>query len=97
MPLQENPRKESRKPSEEEWSNDTPDHILKSYKNITLFVDLMFVNGFPFMISTGKHLGFIQCMCLQTVQDSKLIETMQRFDSMYQLKDFKVKVIHADG
>ena len=82
---------------EGEWSNDTPKHILKSYKNVTLFIDLMFVNGLPFMISTGKHLGFIQCMCLRTVQDSRLIETMQRFDAIYQLRDFKVKIIHADG
>ena len=33
--------------------------ILKEYKNITLFIDIIFVNGIKFLFTVSRHIDFI--------------------------------------
>ena len=54
--------KETKKPSKMPNPNevqDVPQHIAKNYSKISLYVDVMHVNGIMFLVSVSKHIGLV--------------------------------------
>ena len=41
---------------------DIPSHIVKKYSKISLYIDVMHVNGIMFLVGASKYIGFIQCV-----------------------------------
>ena len=82
---------------DEEFCEEIPEHLIREYGEVTLFVDIMHVNGLAFLVSTAKHLGFIQCICIRTAHEERIINTIKNFANVYQLKGFKVTTVHGDG
>ena len=44
---------------------DVPEHILKNYSKVSLYIDVMYVNGIMFLVSVSKHIGLVQCICIR--------------------------------
>ena len=43
---------------------DIPSHIVKNCCRVSLYIDIMHVNGTIFLVGISKHIGLIQCVCL---------------------------------
>ena len=44
---------------------DIPQHIVKNYSKVRLYIDVMHVNGIIFLPGISKHIGLIQCVCIR--------------------------------
>ena len=52
---------------------DLPQYIVKHYSQVSLYIDVMHVNGIMFLVGVSKHIGLIQCVCVserRTVKSS---------------------------
>lgn len=83
-------------PFEEEFCGEVPKHLIKEYSEVTLFIDIMYVNGLAFMVLTTEHLGFIQCLCIRTAHEEQIVGTLKNFASTYKLRGFKARTVHSD-
>ena len=41
---------------------DIPPHIIKNNSNVSLYIDVIHINGIMFLVGTLKHIGFVQFM-----------------------------------
>ena len=41
---------------------DVPQHIVQNYSNVSLYIDVIHVNGIMFMVDVSKHIGIAQCI-----------------------------------
>lgn len=81
----------------EEQMTDVPPEVLKVYKNITVSIDVMHVNGIAFLVGISHHLSFIQCSGVSSQKDKHLCKCIHQFDQMYQMRKFKIVQVHANG
>ena len=44
---------------------DIPQHIVKNYSKVSLYIDVMHVNGIMFLLGISMHIGLIQCVCIR--------------------------------
>ena len=44
---------------------DIPQHIVKNYSKVSLYIDVMHVNGNMFLLGISKHIGLIQGVCIR--------------------------------
>ena len=69
-----------------------PKEILKEYKNITLCIDIMFINGIKFLLTVSRNIDFLQpntCRARSTMgtssQSKWFVTCMRREDLLSQL------------
>ena len=70
--------------------------ILRRYGEVTLGMDVLHINGMPFLFSTAKHLKFMQCLRLRNKTTSMFLSTINKMKSVYEARGFKIKKIYAD-
>ena len=51
---------------------DLPQHIIKDYSEISLYIDIMHANSIMFLVSASNHIGLIQYVC---VSDQRTIRS----------------------
>jgi hypothetical protein len=73
-----------------------PPSVLEHYSKVTVGIDVMHVNGMPYLINTAKHLKFIQCICIRNKSDAIYVAAIKRMDSIYKLRGFKITTMYAD-
>ena len=57
-------KKPSKMPNPDEV-RDIPSHPVKNDSKLSLYIDVMHVNGIMFLVGVSKHNGLIQCVCIR--------------------------------
>ncbi len=78
-------------------ANNLPRTIMENYREITLCIDIMFVNNIPFFMSISKHIRFLTCELLENRKAPSLIQALQRIYGIYRKRGFKITNILGDG
>ena len=76
---------------------DLPPYIIKEYSEVSLYIDVMYVNGIMFLVSASKHIGLIQSVCIQTKNRMKFLGTILLMIRIYRARGiFNIKTIGSD-
>ena len=54
-----------------------PKQLLKEYKNITLCIDVMFVNGIKFLLTVSRHIDFVTAQYVPSKRYSGYIKPIE--------------------
>ena len=73
-----------------------PKQILKEYKNITLCIDVMFVNGIKFLLTVSRHVDFVTAQYVPNRKYNGYIKPIEMVCNMYTKRGFVVTAILAD-
>ena len=57
-------KKRSKMPNPDEV-RDVPQHIVKNYSKVSLYIDVMQVNSIMFLVGVSKYIGLVQCVCIR--------------------------------
>ena len=68
-----------------------PKNILENSKNITLSIDIMFVNKIPFVTTIGRHIKFTTVEIIQKRTKSQLSEFIKNVVAIYTQRGFKMQ------
>ena len=74
-----------------------PHAIIEENRNITLSVDVMFVNRIPFLTSISRHLKFTTAETLQNSTTSQLVQCVTNVKALYAKRGFNVSTALMDG
>jgi hypothetical protein len=74
-----------------------PKEIMEHCRDITLCVDIMFVNRIPFFMSISKKVRFITAEVLNNRKQGSLIKALQRICGVCRKRGFHITNIHGDG
>jgi len=74
-----------------------PSSVLEQYQEVTLSVDVMFVNKLPIFITISHHLRFGTAELLSNCRPSTFASCVQHVTAMYKQHGFVVKTILANG
>jgi hypothetical protein len=78
-------------------ANNIPKSILSQYRDITLCIDIMFVNRIPFFMSMSRNLRFITCEVLDNREQASLIKALQRINGIYRKRGFRITLVLGDS
>ena len=73
-----------------------PKEILKEYKNITLCIDVMFINSIKFLLTVSLNIDFIIAQYVLSKKYSGYIKPIEMVCNMYAKRGFAVTAILAD-
>jgi Reverse transcriptase (RNA-dependent DNA polymerase)/Zinc knuckle len=73
-----------------------PAEILKAHGDVTLSIDLMFVNKIPFLITISKGIKFGSATHLQDKKKDTIKNALYRICDAYKGRGFKVILVKAD-
>ena len=74
-----------------------PKSILESNKNITLSIDIMYVNKIPFVTTISRHVEFTTVEDIQRQTKSQLVKFIKNVVAIYTQRGFKVDSALLDG
>ena len=74
-----------------------PKSILKSNKNITLSIDIIYVNKIPFIVTISRHVKFTTVKAIQRRTKVKFVECIKNVAVIYTQSGFKVENVLLDG
>ena len=72
-----------------------PKKILKEYKNITLCIDVMFINGIKFLLTVSQNIDFVTAQYVPSKKYSGYIKPIETVCNMYAKREFAVTAILA--
>ena len=73
-----------------------PKQLLKEYKNVTLCVDIMFVNNIKLLLTVSQHIDFVTAQYVPSKKYSGYDKANKLICNMYPARGFMVTVILAD-
>ena len=73
-----------------------PDEIIKFHKNITLCMDIFFLNGIAFMHTISKNIGFRTVEPLTSQNYKSLLTSIFNVLNFYQARGFNIEHIRGD-
>ena len=65
---------------------DIPSYIVKNYSKVSLYIDVMHVNGIIFLVGASKHIGLIQCVYIRKKHCEKFLEEILLMISEYRAR-----------
>ena len=74
-----------------------PHEIFEENRNLTLSVDVMFVNRIPFLTSISRHLKFTTAETLHNRTTSQLVQCVTNVKALYTKRGFNVTAALMDG
>jgi hypothetical protein len=79
-------------------ANNLPKEIMEHCRDVTLCVDIMFVNRIPFFMSISKKVRFAtDAEALNNRKQGSLIKALQRIYGVCRKRGFRITNIHGDG
>jgi hypothetical protein len=78
-------------------ANNLPKQLMENYRDITLCIDIMFVNHIPFFLSISKNIRFITAEVLDNRKLGSLVNALQRINGIYRKRGFCITNIFSDG
>ena len=74
-----------------------PTTILERYHEVTLCIDIMYINNIPFMISTSRHIKFGTAERLLNRQSQTIIKAIRGIYNIYAIRGFIITIILGDN
>ena len=74
-----------------------PPVILARYKHVTLAIDVMRINGLPFLISVSEHIAFGTGEYLENQYKAVLLNAIRHVLALYERRGLHPTVLLADG
>ena len=68
--------KKPRKMPNPDEVRDVPQHIVKNYSKVSLYIDVMHVNGTMFLVGVSKHIVLVQCICIRKKDREKFLHAI---------------------
>jgi hypothetical protein len=78
-------------------ANNLPKEIMEHYRDITLCIDIMFVNKIPFFLSISWNIRFITAEVLDNRTQSSLTKALHRIYGIYRKRGFRITNILGDS
>ena len=76
---------------------DIPQEIMAKHSEVTLAIDVMFINKIPFIMTTSCNIHFGTTEQVNDMKNNKLISSIDQVIHAYQACGFKIKAILVDG
>ena len=73
-----------------------PKEILKEYKNITLCIDVMFINGIKFLLTVSQNVDFVTAQYVPNKKYKGYIKPIEIVYNMYAKRGFAATAILTD-
>jgi len=67
--------------------------LLAEHGNITITIDIMYINGIPFMMTTSQAIHFGTAEMIKNETKSTIIQSIQQIINTYHRCGFKIKHI----
>ena len=77
--------------------NELPEGMLDKYGNVTLAVDIMYINGIPFVMTTSRAIHFGTAELIKNEKISTIMITIKQVIEAYEARGFRIRYILADG
>ena len=74
-----------------------PEKILYIHKNVHLFIDIMFVNGFPFLMSISKNHMYRTGTYLVNMEHHTIHEALDEIFGKFNDAGYKIRHLSADN
>ncbi len=74
-----------------------PRQIMDQYRNITLCIDLMFVNKIPFFLSISRNIKFITATVLSNRKEESLVKALTEIYGVYRKRGFRIHTVLGDS
>jgi hypothetical protein len=74
-----------------------PSEIMERYTDVTLCIDIMFVNKLPFLVTISKHIKFGTVEAIKSRKHKVLLAALKGVKRLYALRGFRVKYGHVDN
>ena len=74
-----------------------PPRIEEQHKDITLTIDVLHVNGVPFLVTTSRKIHFGTIDALASTTDDKIILSLRKIIALYRRGGLRPRMILADG
>ena len=74
-----------------------PEDLDERFQNITLYIDVMFVNQIPFLVSKSAHIGHHISVPLEGLSTENYEKALQLMIDEYEARGGKIKNILGDG
>jgi hypothetical protein len=78
-------------------SSTIPLAIMQEYRDVTLSIDVMKVNGVPFLNTISQHIKFGSAGKLDNLKNFTIIKHLQVIFGVYTVRGFRVTIILADN
>lgn len=78
-------------------ANIIPKTIMQQYRDITLCIDIMFVNCIPFFASISQHLQFITVEGIDNQKEATLVAALKQIHRVYSKRGFRITHVHGDS
>jgi hypothetical protein len=74
-----------------------PSDLKEAHKNVTLCVDIMFINKLPFLVSCSRSIKFGTAELLENGEKKSILNALKKVISIYQRRGLKVQFMLMDG
>jgi hypothetical protein len=77
--------------------NDLPREIMEKHGDVTLAIDVMFINRIPLVITTSRNIHFGTAELVKDIKKAMLITSIEQVMQAYNTRGFRFKAILGDG
>jgi len=70
---------------------------MENYGEITLEIDIMFINKIPLVMTMSCNIHFSTAELVKDMKNNTLVTSIEQVIQAYQTRGFKIKAILADG
>ena len=77
--------------------DDLPREIMEKHGDVTLAIDVMFINKIPFVITTSRNIHFGTADLIKDMKKATLITSIEQVMREYIMRGFRIKAILGDG
>jgi hypothetical protein len=74
-----------------------PRQIMEQYRNVTLCIDIMFVNQIPFFLSISRNIKFITVSVLANSKEALLTKALKEIHAVYRKRGFRIQNTLGDS
>ena len=77
--------------------DDLPREIMEKHGDVTLAIDVMFINRIPFVITTSRNIHFGTAKLVKDMKKATLMTSIEQVMQAYTTQGFRIKAILGDG
>jgi Reverse transcriptase (RNA-dependent DNA polymerase) len=74
-----------------------PAEFLKLHKNVTISIDIFYVQGIPFFLTLSRKIDFMTATHLENRKIKTIYKAFREVYAFYKRRGFTIQTVHADG
>ena len=76
--------------------HELPTEIIEHHRNVTLEVDIMYINEIPFVVTTSKSIHFHTAELIKNEKTATIATSIKQVLQLYRKRGFDVQCLHGD-